>query len=212
LIKVINVTKRIKQQQILDHINVEIETGKCYGFIGYNGSGKTMLLRAICGFMPLDEGEVWVGEKKIGKDKEFIEGAGIVIGETSFLEGKSGYDNLKILAEIQGIIGDKEILDILAEMDLLKEKDKKVRKYSMGMKQRLRMAQALMENPSILILDEPFNALDKSGVLHMQEILSQAKAEGKTILLTSHDERNIELLCDKVFEMDRGKIIKGESA
>lgn len=212
MIKVINVTKRIKQQQILDHINVEIETGKCYGFIGYNGSGKTMLLRAICGFMPLDEGEVWVGEKKIGKDKEFIEGAGIVIGETSFLEGKSGYDNLKILAEIQGIIGDKEILDILAEMDLLKEKDKKVRKYSMGMKQRLRMAQALMENPSILILDEPFNALDKSGVLHMQEILSQAKAEGKTILLTSHDERNIELLCDKVFEMDRGKIIKGESA
>jgi len=194
MIKIINVTKRIKQQQILDHINVEIETGKCYGFIEYNGSGKTMLLRAICGFMPLDEG------------------AGIVIGETSFLEGKSGYDNLKILAEIQGIIGDKEILDILAEMDLLKEKDKKVRKYSMGMKQRLRMAQALMENPSILILDEPFNALDKSGVLHMQEILSQAKAEGKTILLTSHDERNIELLCDKVFEMDRGKIIKGESA
>ncbi|MDU7029558.1 ATP-binding cassette domain-containing protein [Robinsoniella peoriensis] len=208
MIKLNNVTKTLKNQKILSDINLELIDGKCYGFIGYNGSGKTMLLRAICGFMNIDTGEICINDKIIGKDIAFIQDAGVVIGETIFIESLSGYDNLKVLAEIRKEIDDNEILNTLSAVGLLVEKEKKVKKYSLGMKQRLRIAQAIMENPSILILDEPFNALDKEGVDAIHKVIIHAKKSGKTILLTSHDERNIELLCDKVYELDHGAIIK----
>ena len=205
-----NVSKRIKGQEILQNISIEMEEGKCYGFIGNNGCGKTMLLRAVCGYMNIDSGTITINDKQIGRDIDFIRNAGIIIGETQFINSMSGFDNLKILAEIQKKIGDKEIYDILKQMGLYENRDKKVRKYSLGMKQRLRLAQAFMENPDILVLDEPFNALDKDTVVDVQKKIENEKNKGKTILLTSHDERNISILCDTVFEMDCGRIIGKE--
>lgn len=205
-----NVSKRIKGQEILQNISIEMEEGKCYGFIGNNGCGKTMLLRAVCGYMNIDSGAITINDKQIGRDIDFIRNAGIIIGETQFINSMSGFDNLKILAEIQKKIGDKEIYDVLKQMGLYENRDKKVRKYSLGMKQRLRLAQAFMENPDILVLDEPFNALDKDTVVDVQKKIENEKNKGKTILLTSHDERNISILCDTVFEMDCGRIIGKE--
>lgn len=205
-----NVSKRIKDQEILQNISIEMEEGKCYGFIGNNGCGKTMLLRAVCGYMNIDSGTITINDKQIGRDIDFIRNAGIIIGETQFINSMSGFDNLKILAEIQKKIGDKEIYDVLKQMGLYENRDKKVRKYSLGMKQRLRLAQAFMENPDILVLDEPFNALDKDTVVDVQKKIENEKNKGKTILLTSHDERNISILCDTVFEMDCGRIIGKE--
>ena len=205
-----NVSKRIKGQEILQNISIEMEEGKCYGFIGNNGCGKTMLLRAVCGYMNIDSGTITINDKQIGRDIDFIRNAGIIIGETQFINSMSGFDNLKILAEIQKKIGDKEIYDVLKQMGLYENRDKKVRKYSLGMKQRLRLAQAFMENPDILVLDEPFNALDKDTVVDVQKKIENEKNKGKTILLTSHDERNISMLCDTVFEMDCGRIIGKE--
>lgn len=207
MITLYNVSKRIKGQEILQNISLKMEEGRCYGFIGNNGCGKTMLLRAVCGYMNIDSGTITINDKQIGRDIDFIRDAGIVIGETQFINSLSGFDNLKILAEIQNKIGDKEIHDILRQMGLYENRDKKVRKYSLGMKQRLRLAQAFMENPNMLILDEPFNALDKDTVVEVQKKIESEKNKGKTILLTSHDERNISLLCDTVFEMDCGRII-----
>ena len=205
-----NVSKRIKGQEILQNISIEMEEGKCYGFIGNNGCGKTMLLRAVCGYMNIDSGTITINDKQIGRDIDFIRNAGIIIGETQFINSMSGFDNLKILAEIQKKIGDKEIYDVLKQMGLYENRDKKVRKYSLGMKQMLRLAQAFMENQDILVLDEPFNALDKDTVVDVQKKIENEKNKGKTILLTSHDERNISILCDTVFEMDCGRIIGKE--
>lgn len=202
-----NVSKKIKGQEILQNISLLVETGQCCGFVGNNGCGKTMLLRAICGYMNIDSGIIDIDGKRIGKDIDFIKNAGVIIGETQFINNLSGFDNLKILAEIQNRIGDSDIVDQLKQLNLYYERNKKVKKYSLGMKQRLRLAQAFMENPQILILDEPFNALDKHTVLEVQSKILSEKEKGKTILLTSHDERNINLLCDIVFEMDCGKII-----
>lgn len=203
-----NVSKTIKNQQVLQNISIEMETGKCYGFVGNNGCGKTMLLRAICGYMDIDQGKITIDSEVIGKDIDFIKNAGILIGETEFINSLSGFENLKILAEIQNRIEDEEIHDICRWIGLYEDQNKKVKKYSLGMKQKLRLAQAFMENPEILVLDEPFNALDKKTVMKVQNKIQDEKEKGKTILLTSHDERNINLLCNVVFELDCGKIIE----
>lgn len=208
MIRLRNVTKKIKKQGILNDISIDIGLGKCYGFVGNNGCGKTMLLRAICGYMNIDSGNIEINGKEIGRDIDFVQNAGIIIGETQFINNLSGFENLKILAEIQKKIGNREIIEVLHQMGLYEARNKKVKKYSLGMKQRLRLAQAFMENPDILILDEPFNALDKDTVEKIQNIILSEKEKKKTILLTSHDERNICLLCDVVFEMDAGKIIE----
>lgn len=206
-IEINEISKTIKKQIILDNISVKLEKGNCYGFVGANGSGKTMLFRAICGFMEIDKGEITVDSKKIGKDVDFISNAGVIIGEPGFLNNLSGYDNLLTLAQIRKVISEQQILHSLDVVGLLEAKDKKVRKYSLGMKQRLRISQAIMEDPEILVLDEPFNGLDKEGTYEIQQLLLQYSKAGKTILLTSHDERDIALLCDKSFEMDNGRII-----
>lgn len=207
LIQVENVSKQSKGQIVLDNISFYLEKGKCYGFVGTNGSGKTMLFRALCGFLHLDSGKVVINGQQIGKNIDFIQNAGVIIGEPQFLNHLSGLENLTALAQIKKLINEKEVLDALQVVGLLSEKDKKVSKYSLGMKQRLRIAQAIMENPDILLLDEVFNGLDKDGTKQIQQLLLEYKQQGKTILLTSHDERNVELLCDEVFEMENGRII-----
>jgi len=207
MIQLEHVTKRLKNQVILNNISVNLSEGKCYGIVGYNGCGKTMLLRAICGFMSIDSGEVIVDGKRIGKELDFLPEAGVIIGETGFLNERTGFENLKILAEIRNRITDEDILKTMDSVGILYAKDKKVRKYSLGMKQRLRLAQALMEDCGTLVLDEPFNALDKEGIHEIQQCLLKAKNKRKTILLTSHDDRNITLLCDRVLEIDKGEIV-----
>lgn len=206
-IELVNITKTIAKHTILNNISLSLERGNCYGFIGQNGCGKTMLLRAICGFIRPDSGEVLVNQKRIGTDCEFVEDAGVIIGEATFQDFLTGYENLKILAEIKNVIGDDEIYETLKRVQLFDVKDKKFRTYSVGMKQRLCIAQAIMENPSLLILDEPFNGLDKQGAADIRELLLQYKQQGKTILITSHNEKDIELLCDTVIELDNGEVI-----
>ena len=196
-----------KNNKILDNINIFMDKGKIYGFVGRNGCGKTMLFRTICGFVKPIMGEVIVDGKIIGKDTEFIRNAGATIGEADFLKYMSGYENLKILAEIKNIVSDEDVLNVLRTVNLFEEKDKKYKKYSVGMKQKLRIAQAVMENPDIIILDEPFNGLDRESVLKIREYIIGLKEDGKTILLASHMSEDLEFLCDHVFEMESGRIL-----
>lgn len=207
MIRLKNVCKKINDQVILDNISLDIETGKCYGIIGRNGSGKTMLLRAICGFMSIESGEISVGDLIIKGNDQFITDAGVIIGQPDFLNDLSGFENLKVLAQIQNKINDSEIEKALEMVGLYEERNKKYKKYSLGMKQRLRIAQAIMENPSILVLDEPFNGLDKNGVKEIRELLIEYKTQKRTILLSSHNDEDIKLLCDEIIEMDGGKIV-----
>lgn len=191
-----NVTKRFKQETVLDGISLEVEQGSICGIVGRNGSGKTVLFKCICGLMETDEGKICVDRKKIGA----------VIEKPGFLKQYSGYKNLQILSALSGKKID--INEVLKIVGLENARNKKVGKYSMGMKQRLGIAQALMEDQKILILDEPMNGLDNKGVENMRELFLQLKNQGKTFLIASHNREDIDLLCDVVYEMDAGKIRK----
>lgn len=206
VIEVKDVDLIIGKDQILNNINVCFEKGKIHGLIGRNGSGKTMLMKCICGFVRYTKGEIFVEGQKIGKDIDFPKNIGIIIETPGFIPYYSGYKNLKLLAGLKNKIGKKEIEETLELVGLDPKLKKSVRKYSLGMRQRLGMAQAIMENPDILILDEPMNGLDKQGVADMREILLKLKEQGKTIMLASHSSEDIEILCDTVHEMDRGNI------
>ena len=204
MIELKNFSKTLKKQLVLDKVNLKLEEGKCYGFVGYNGCGKTMLLRAVCGYIKADQGDALVDG--VSMNKRYIEDAGIIIGEPQFLGNYSGMANLEMIASIRNKI-DKDTINFWLDMVGLKDAaEKKYKRYSLGMKQKLRIAQAFMENPKYLILDEPFNALDKASVANVEAIIEEEKEKGKTILLTSHDDRNIAKLCDVVYEMEEGKI------
>lgn len=203
-----DVCKTINGQNVLDHISLQLRQGKCYGIIGRNGSGKTMLFRAICGYIVLSQGEIYVNDLKIREKGQFIKNAGIIIGTPDFLNNLTGYENLEVLAQINRTIGSEEIIDTLKKVGLFDERNKKYKKYSLGMKQRLRIAQAIMENPEILILDEPFNGLDKSGVEDIRGLIKTYKSENRTILLSSHNEEDIRILCDEIIELEGGKVVE----
>lgn len=204
IIKIENVTLKIKENLILNNINVEFEKGKIHGLIGRNGSGKTMLMKCICGFVKPTSGEIFVRGKKVGKDFDFPPDVGIIIETPGFIPYYSGLKNLKLLAGLNKKIGVDEVKNAMQKVGLDPELKRHVRKYSLGMRQRLGLAQAIMENPDILILDEPFNGLDKDGVSDMREYLLDFKAQGKTILIASHSAEDISVLCDTVCEMDKG--------
>lgn len=204
VIEVKHASKKIKEVQILTDVNLDIQKGKIYGIIGRNGSGKTVLLKSVCGFMSLTEGEILQNGKRIGTDTEFIEDAGFIIENPSFLPMKSGYKNLKYLAAIRNLADEKRIRECLELVGLAEDADKAVGKYSMGMRQRLGIAQAIMEDPSIIILDEPMNGLDNQGVEEMRNLFLKLKEEGKTFLIVSHNREDIEMLCDHVYMMDHG--------
>lgn len=205
MIKIKKFSKTLKKQKVLDDINLELEDGKCYGFIGYNGCGKTMLLRAACGYIRPDEGEVEIDGKPLLN--KYISDAGVIIGEPQFIGNYTGMENLEILAAVRKKIYKTEIEDWLKRINLYDDRHKKYKTYSLGMKQKLRIVQAFMEEPKYLILDEPFNALDKKSVAIVEQMIEEEKKKGKTILMTSHDERNIQRLCDLVYEMEEGKLI-----
>lgn len=205
MIDVKNVNVTIGKNRILQDISVHFEKGKIHGLIGRNGSGKTVLMKCICGFMKPTSGAVFVEGKQIGKDVDFVPNAGVIIETPGFVPFYSGYKNLHILAELNCRTGREEIEDAMRTVGLDPGLKRHVKKYSLGMRQRLGIAQAIMEKPQLLILDEPFNGLDKEGVEQMRTYFLKLKEEGVTILLTSHTSEDIKLLCDTVTEMEKGR-------
>jgi len=208
MIKIEYLSLTIKEHEILKNINHYFEKGKIHGLIGRNGSGKTMLMKCICGFVKPTEGEVYVDEKQIGKDCDFPENVGIIIETPGFIPYYSGYKNLKLLADLNKKIAKEQVKEAMRHVGLDPKLKRHVRKYSLGMRQRLGLAQAIMENPDLLILDEPMNGLDKEGVEDMREYLLDLKKQGKTIIIASHSAEDIKILCDTVCEMDKGVLTK----
>lgn len=208
MISVFDLSLTIGSVEILKHISVSFDAGKIHGLIGRNGSGKTMLMKCICGFVRPTAGTVIVAEKRIGKDCDFPESVGIIIETPGFIPYYSGYRNLKLLADLNKKIGKNEIRSTMKAVGLDPDLTCHVRKYSLGMRQRLGLAQAIMENPDVLVLDEPMNGLDKEGVSDMRNYLLDLKTQGKTILIASHSEEDISVLCDSVCEMDKGVLTK----
>lgn len=206
-----NATKKFGSQIVLNNVSLSLEDGKIYGFVGQNGCGKTVLFKSICGFIYLDNGSITVDGKVIGKDIDIINDAGIIIESPGFLPNYSAFKNLKFLSMIKNNIGDEKIKSTLFSVGLDPESKKVVGKFSLGMRQRLGIAQAIMENPHILILDEPMNGLDKRGVEDIRKILMDLKKKGKLILLASHNPLDIDILCDCVYELDAGTIVNQRS-
>lgn len=206
-IQVNDIVLRFKKDILLDHVSYQCEQGKIHGIVGRNGSGKTLLMKCICGFIRPNEGHIYVRDKEIGKDIDFTPDTGIIIETPGFIPYYSGYRNLKVLSAINNRISRKDIENAMYQVGLDPTMKKRVATYSLGMRQRLGIAQAIMEDPSLIILDEPFNGLDKHGVEEMREYFLSLKKKGKTILLTSHNTEDIEYLCDTVVEMDHGKFI-----
>lgn len=198
------ITKRYGTNEVLKNVSITCEPGKIYGLIGRNGSGKTVLLKSICGLVVPTSGEVRVWGQSIGKDVDFPENIGFIIESPGFLLQESGLSNLKHLASIRGKIGIDEIRKSMYVVGLDPDLKLHVGKYSLGMRQRLGIAQAIMESPNLLVLDEPMNGLDNQGVQHIRSLLKSLKESGTTILLASHFKEDIELLCDEVYQMDCG--------
>ena len=205
-IKVQNLSLTIKGSEILKDITHSFEKGKIHGLIGRNGSGKTMLMKCICGFVKPTGGEIYVNGKRVGKDCDFPDNIGIIIETPGFIPYYSGYHNLKLLAGLNRRIDSDKIKEAMQKVGLNPNLKLQVRKYSLGMRQRLGLAQAMMENPDLLILDEPMNGLDKDGVADMRRYLLELKEQGKTILIASHNSEDISALCDTVCEMEKGAI------
>ena len=203
-VRVDRVTKKFGSEVVLKETTMAMNRGKVYGIVGNNGSGKTVLMKCICGFLPVTSGSICVGEKYIGRDTDFPESLGLIIETPGFLTEYTGKKNLEILADLNRKISAGEIRRVLQRVGLDPDLKKPVAKYSLGMRQRLGIAQAIMEDPDFLILDEPFNGLDKRGVADIRSILLDLKRRGKTILLASHNSGDIDLLCDEVYEIEAG--------
>lgn len=201
-----NVTKKIKKAVVLDNVSCRFEGGNIYGLKGKNGSGKTMLMRAVSGLIKIHEGEVDINGKILGKDISFPESIGVLIENPAFIDSYTGFKNLKVLAQIQDRITDDDIRDVLIEVGLDPDDRRTYRKYSLGMKQRLGIAAAIMENPDIIILDEPINALDESGALLVRNILAKHKERGAVIILACHDTEELEYLSDKIYLVNEGRV------
>lgn len=208
MIKVNDIFLTIKNVPILVNVNARFEQGQIHGLIGRNGSGKTMLMKCICGFVKPTSGKITVNGKVIGKDCDFPENTGIIIETPGFIPYYSGYKNLKLLADLNKKISKEDIIQTMKRVGLPPELKRHVRKYSLGMRQRLGLAQAIMENPDLLILDEPMNGLDKDGVNDMRQYLLDLKAQRKTIIIASHSAEDISVLCDTVCEMDKGVLTR----
>lgn len=204
IITIKNLTKSFKDQTVLDNVSINFEEGRIYGIIGRNGSGKTMLFKCILGLMPFSQGAITVRGRRLGKDMDVPEDIGMIIEGPGFLPGYSGYKNLLFLSLIRKKIGRMQIEKAIRDVGLDPKSRKRVGKYSMGMRQRLCIAQAIMEDPSILILDEPMNGLDNQGVHDISTLVEKLRDTGKTIILASHNQADINRLCDVVFEMDAG--------
>lgn len=204
VIEIKNLTKRFRETVAVHDVTVSFEQGKIHGIIGRNGSGKTVLFKCICGLFPVTEGEIIVLDQAIGDGKRVPKHLGAIIETPGFLPNCSGYRNLYYLMELSGKADKERIRTVISQVGLDPDSKKHVGKYSMGMRQRLGLAQAIMEDPEILILDEPMNGLDKGGVDEMRTLLLGLKEQGKTILIASHNPDDVRILCDTIHEMDAG--------
>ena len=204
IISVKNLSKDFGQERVLHNVTRDFERGRIHGIVGNNGSGKTVLMKCICGFLIPDGGSITVNGERVGVDVDFPRDMGLIIETPGFLPNVTGMKNLEILASLNKKIGLRETAASMRAVSLDPSMNKPVGKYSLGMRQRLGIAQAIMEDPALLILDEPLNGLDKHGVREMRQLIKGLKEQGKTILLASHNQGDIDELCDTVCEMDAG--------
>lgn len=209
-IKVKNLSKKLSNNIVLDDINIDLCSGKIYGFVGKNGSGKTMLMRAICGLILPTSGCVEIDGKVIGKDISFPESVGALIENPGFISSYSGFKNLKTLAQIKNEISDDDIISILEQVGLDPYNKKSFRKYSLGMKQKLGITGAMMENPKLLILDEPFNGLDEESVDKVRQLIMERRGKDSLTIISCHDSDEIDKICDEIITIKLGKIVSVE--
>lgn len=202
-----DVSKHFRGTAALRHVSVVFEKGRIHGIVGQNGSGKTVLFKCICGLYPVSEGTITVLGQHVGNGKTVPKGVGAIIETPGFLPNYSGYQNLKYLMEIGGKVVPDQIRTAIKTVGLDPDDKKHVGKYSMGMRQRLGIAQVLMDDPELIVLDEPMNGLDKDGVNQMRMLLLQLRQEGKTIIMASHNPDDIRILCDTLHEMDAGVLM-----
>ena len=207
IIRIEDLSKTIKGVNVLEHINLELSSGSIYGVVGQNGSGKTMLLRAIAGLIQPTSGKVYIDDKQLHKELSFPPEMGILIEKPELLNHLTGMENLMLLAGIRNVVSKNQIGDYMRRFDLDPASPKIVKKYSLGMKQKLGIIQAIMEAPELMILDEPFNALDEATVQMLYKMFKEYKEAGKLLILTSHHKDDIEMLCDKIIKLQEGKII-----
>ncbi len=200
------VNKSFRENHVLRNVNAQWEGGKIYGLMGRNGSGKTVLMKLICGFIPADSGEICVNGKAIPPSTAIPKGIGAIIEAPGFLPQYSGYKNLRFLADIQRKIGRDEIRLAMKQVGLNPDMRKRVGTYSLGMRQRLGLAQAIMEDPPILLLDEPMNGLDEAGIQFVRELLQRLRNHGKLILMASHMKEDLDLLCDEIYRVHEGSL------
>ena len=205
-IEITDLVKDIKGKRIIDHVTLHLESGKITGLKGVNGSGKTMLMRLVCGLITPTSGSIVINGKRLGKDITFPESVGILIENPAFLDAYSGFENLKLLASIKHSVGPEEIHQTIARVGLDPDDKKKYRKYSLGMKQRLGIAAAVMEEPDVIILDEPTNALDSDGVAMLKEILHDQRERGALVLISCHDLPTLQELSDEIYLMESGAL------
>lgn len=211
MIKIENYSKVYKDKTVLNNINLELKEGKIYGFIGKNASGKTMLFKAICGFIIATKGKIFINNKEIGRDIDFPEKCGVIIETPGFINNISGFKNLQILASINDSINDDKIKESMELVGLNPNEKISVKKYSLGMRQKLAIAQAIMEEPELLILDEPMNSLDSDSVENIRNILLDIKSKGTTILISSHNIDDINILSDEIYKVENGVVSKLDS-
>ena len=201
-----NVSKTIGHDDVLKNISATFESGKIYGIFGRNGSGKTMLFRAICGLIKITTGEIYFNDLKLHRDVSYAPNVGVIIETPSFWKQFSGFENLKMLASIQGKTTDVEIVESLRRVGLDPNDKRPVKKYSLGMKQRLAIAQGIMEKPDLIVFDEPTNALDEEAINLLRQILIEEKARGAIVLIASHNKDDIRLLSDVFMKMESGRL------
>lgn len=206
-IKISHVSKIIKNNPVIKDISMELQSGAVYGFKGINGSGKTMLMRLISGLIRPSQGEISMNGKILGKDISFPNSIGVFLENPAFLDAYSGFNNLKLLASIKSVASDDGIRNTLLRVGLDPDSNKKYKKYSLGMKQRLGIAAAIMEKPEIVILDEPTNSLDEDGVDLVKHIVRNEKERGALVIVSCHDEEILKGMSDEVFLLEQGRLI-----
>lgn len=208
MIEIKNITKSYDERKILDDVSINFEEGKIYGIIGQNGSGKSVLLKVMSGFITPDQGTIIYDGKDINKEETFPDNTGVLLDNSGFVPNLTGFDNLKLLATINKTIDDNEIIEELKNVNLLEEKDKKYYKYSLGMRKKLGICQAIMEHQKYVILDEPFSGIDKGSLAIIYDYLKKIKSEGRTLIISTHTSDRAKDLYDEIYELEEGKLNK----